>query len=402
MDPEDYSAELLSLIADAPTEVVPRCEAHGRTLADAVTAPHSLPTFPTSAMDGYALDRAAFASARAGEPISVTGDIPAGHPAGMLSPGTAVRIMTGSRVPTTADVVIPVELTDASRTGVRPDSIRISGIPADKRSGWNIRAVGEDTHAGDIVIPAGRRLNAAAVGVLAMLGIESARVLVPRRIGIVVTGDEVVASLADPSGDPVTTIDSAPFVLNSNLPMLAAAVRSTGSEPVCRTSTDDPDELMSVLGDLAPTVDLIITTGGISAGAFEVVRQTLEGTHSTFLRVGIRPGGPQGWGRFGDTPLLHFPGTPAGAALAFELFARSMLRRRPLSLRWRTAIHRGVPLRCHPRAISMVPGRWTDAGEVEALSRSRLRDFAGADVIIRVPRGVGSIDAGELIRILPI
>src|SRR5699024_5997804 len=147
-------------------------------------------------------------------------------------------------------------------------------------------------------------------------------------------------------------------------------------------------------------VDLVLTTGGISAGAFEVVRQALESEHSTFDRVSMRPGSPQGHGRFGPLPMLHVPGTPQGAFLAFHLSARSPLVGRPPRSRWRRGLCAGPGPARHEKAVTFRPGGFTDTGEIASAARSRLRDFAAADVIIRIPQGTGEIPAGSVIEYL--
>src|SRR5699024_5070363 len=141
-------------------------------------------------------------------------------------------------------------------------------------------------------------------------------------------------------------------------------------------------------------VDLVLTTGGISAGAFEVVRQALESEHSTFARGGMRPGSPQGHGRFGTVPVLHLTGTPQGAFLAFHLFARSLRVGRARRSRWKKGTCAGPGPARHEKAVTFRPGGFTDTGEIAAAARSRLRDFAAADVIIRIPQGTGETPAG--------
>lgn len=388
MEPEDYS----DLIADlAPTprlETVAVPEAIGRITGADLIARTPVPAFATSAMDGFALDPTAMQAARNGKPVRVIGDTPAGCEAAPLSEGTAVRVMTGAPVPTGAEAVIPVELTDAAPTGAVPHTIRLSSLPEDVRQGWNIRAVGEDIAAGDIVIPAGSRLTAAGIGTLAMLGTSEISVERALRVGVIVTGDELRTSGAEATG---------PLILNSNLPMLASAIRATGAEAVEATCGDDPHALRSILGEMSDTADFVITTGGISAGAYEVVRQTLEGEHSTFLHLGMRPGSPQGHGRFGALSLLHLPGTPQGAFIAFHLFAKSLLARKPLRTRWKKGIFAGPELDLHPKTLTVRAGTFTDTGEIRAAHQSRLANFSGADVIVRVPRGPGQLCRGDVI-----
>lgn len=390
MDPEDYCEIIISSALNRAVETIPTVSAISRIVSDDVIAEAPIPAFATSAMDGFALDEMALSRARAGAEVAVSGDVPAGATPVEITPGTAVRVMTGAQVPA-AEVVVPVEFTDAGRTGPAPDRIRISSLPDGLRPGWNIRAVGEDTLIGDTVICAGETISAAGVGTLAMMGRETISVQRPLTVGLIVTGDELRTDPAD-TGQP--------FIHNSNLPMLSSAITTAGAIPVERSCGDDPVAFRRTLDELQDSVDLIITTGGISAGAFEVVRQALGGEHSTFLRLALRPGGPQGYGCFADTPLLHFPGTPTGAFLSFHLFARSLLEARGLGSRWKKAVYAGPEIIGHTKAVSLAPGRFNTAGEVEPTDRSRLRDFASANVIIRVPRTPGTIRTGDVIAVL--
>ena len=391
MEPEEYCRLIISSAPPHTVETIPTASAIDRTAAADVIADAPIPAFATSAMDGFAFDESALDSSRAGAEVALSGDIPAGAVPVDIAPGTAVRVMTGAQVPSSAVAVVPVELTDAEATGPAPEHIRVPSWPTRLHAGWNIRRVGEDTQVGDAVIRCGETISSAGVGTLAMMGRETVSVLRPLTIGLIVTGDELRTGL---------TTSVQPFIHNSNLPMLSSAITAAGAIPVERSCGDDPDAFLQIIDELSGRVDLIITTGGISAGAFEVVRQALSGDHSSFLRLALRPGGPQGYGRCGDVPLLHFPGTPTGAFLSFHLFARSLLEARLLGSRWKKAVYAGPDIIGHNKAVSLLPGRFTTAGDVEALDRSRLRDFAAADVIIRAPRAPGTIRTGDIIAVL--
>lgn len=407
MDPEDYSDTIADLAPRRGTETIPVTTAIGRVTAGDVIAQTPMPAFATSAMDGFALDSAGLASVAAGIRVDVRGDIPAGHRPVPLRPGSAVRVMTGAQVPTGAEAVVPVECTDASPTGEVPSSIRVTELSDRLRPGWNIKAVGEDTEVGDTVIAAGARLSAAGIGTLVMLGHESVEVERPVRIGLIITGDELRSKPYAPAsaalGEPASVVDDrepTPLIHNSNLPMLSAAVSAAGAVPIERSCGDDPAQLLDILGELSERVDLIITTGGISAGAYEVVRQGLEGGRSTFHHLALRPGGPQGHGRFDGVPLLHFPGTPAGAFLSFHLFAVSLLAARPLRERWRKAVFAGPELSGITKGVLLIPGGYTAGGGVVKTPRSRLRDYSGADVIIRIPRSTAEVCPGDIVDVL--
>ena len=391
MEPEEYCRLIIPSAPPRTVETIPTATAIGRTAAADVIADAPIPAFATAAMDGFAFDESALDSSRAGAEVALSGDIPAGALPVDIAPGTAVRVMTGAQVPSSAVVVVPVELTDAEATGTAPDHVRVLSWPTGLQAGWNIRAVGEDIQVGNAVIRSGETISSAGVGTLAMMGRETVSVIRPLTVGLIVTGDELRTGL---------TTSVHPFINNSNLPMLSSAITAAGAIPVERTCGDDPDAFRQIIDELDACVDLIITTGGISAGAFEVVRQALSGEHSSFLRLALRPGGPQGYGRCGDVPLLHFPGTPTGAFLSFHLFARSLLEARPLGSRWKKGVYAGPDISGHNKAVSLLPGRFTTAGDVDVLDRSRLRDFAGADVIIRAPRAPGTIRTGDIISVL--
>jgi molybdopterin molybdotransferase len=384
LDPEDYCELIAALAPNLHTETTPVRSALGRTRATDISAPRSVPGFAASAMDGFALDGDALNSARDGKSIRVVGDTPAGDPAVTLQTGCAVRVMTGAPVPTDAEAVVPVELTDAQQTGPAPDVIRIDSLPETVPAQWNIRAIGEDMSRGDIVLTAGQRITSAGVGVLAMLGVTEIDVVRRPRIGLIVTGDEIQGT--DQTGESRTEAATA-AIFNSNLPMLAAAVRGFGADPVEATCSDDADELRGVLTTMSTEADLVVTTGGISAGAFEVVRQVLEPDHSTFRRLAMRPGSPQGFGFYGTLPLIHLPGTPQGAFVAFHLFVGSLLTGKLLRQRWRKGILAGPDLRPHGNAVTFRPGTFTESGEILPADRAKLPNFATADVIIRIPAG---------------
>lgn len=390
--PEAYS-RLIARPLSTGIESVPLTEAVGRRPARDIVADAPMPAFPTSAMDGFALDAQAFDRARSGAAVPVHGDIPAGHPPVPLPPGGAVRVMTGAQVPAVAEVVVPVEFTDAATTGPAPAEISLGGLPDTVPRGWNIRSVGEDTGLGDVVAIGGDPLNAAGVGTLAMLGIDEVEVARPVRVGLIVTGDELRdAGEGERPG--------APRIPNSNLPMLVAAVAAAGAIALPRTSTDDPAHFTAVLDGLLPIVDLVVTTGGISAGAYEVVRAGLPES-SAFVRVAQRPGGPQGFGERAGVPLLHLPGTPAGAFASFHLFASSLLTGSLLEDRWHRALYSGPRLDGHAKGVSLLPVGFAADGRVVPAVRARLRDFAAADAILRVPAAPGCIEDGAVVDILP-
>ena len=312
---EEHRAAVAELLAPLPVERVPLGRARGRVLAEALVAGIALPPFDNSAMDGYAVRAADVAGATDGDPreLPVTADIPAGRTdVPPLEPGTAHRIMTGAPLPAGADTVVQVEHTDGGL-----DRVRVLRAPT---AGTSVRRAGEDVVAGQVVLPAGTVLGAPQIGVAAAVG--AAALPVRRRPTVLVlsTGSELVA--------PGTPLQPGQ-IYESNGPMLAAAVEDAGGvADLLRFVPDDVAHLHRVLDDrlAAGTVDLVLTSGGISAGAYEVVKEALAGRGVEFVKVAMQPGGPQGVGRVGGVGVVALPGNPVSSHVSFEVFVRPPLR----------------------------------------------------------------------------
>jgi molybdopterin molybdotransferase len=293
-----------------PAEDVPLAEARGRVLAADVVARVSLPSFDNSAMDGYAVRAAEVVGAPVTLPVAF--DIPAGRTdLPPLPPGSVARIMTGAPVPEGADAIVQVELTDGGTETVL--------IQASAEPGAHVRPAAEDVRAGEVVLTAGTVFGPAQIGVAAAVG--HATVSVSRRPVVLVlsTGSELVAP-----GEPLLPGQ----IYESNGPMLAAAVEEAGGRAeLLRFVPDDVDQFLAVLGERAAGVDLVLTSGGVSAGAYEVVKDALAGRGVTFVKVAMQPGGPQGAGRLdGGVPVVTLPGNPVSAQVSFEVFVRPVLR----------------------------------------------------------------------------
>ncbi len=287
-------------------------DAHGCVLAEDVVAPAPLPGFDNSAMDGYAV-RAA--DVGVGTVLPVVGDVAAG-PASPLTvqQGLCVRIMTGALVPAGADTVVPLEHTDGGIAQVRFDRVP-------ERGGY-IRRAGEDVTAGEQVLEKGTALGAAQLGLAAAVG--RSRLLVrPRpRVVVVSTGSELVEPGA-PIG-PGQLPDSNSVALTAACLEAGAIAYRVGIVP------DDPRTLLDTLEDQLVRADVVITSGGVSVGAYDVVKEVLSRLGTVeFTKVAMQPGMPQGFGTLGPehTPIFALPGNPVSAMVSFEAFVRPALRR---------------------------------------------------------------------------
>ncbi|KRC46119.1 MULTISPECIES: gephyrin-like molybdotransferase Glp [unclassified Nocardioides] len=296
-----------------PTETVPTAEARGRVLAEPVRASEPLPSFDNSGMDGYAVRAADVAGATDATPVTlpVEGDIPAGAPVGELAPGTTLRIMTGAPVPRGADAVVEVEVTDGGTETVT--------ISASREAGSFVRPVGGDVAVGDEVLAAGALLGAAQLGVLAALGVAEVVVRRRPRVLVVSTGSELAEDPVPGSGQ----------IRDANGALLAAAVEEAGADAVRRLwVADDVPSFLSLLDaeTAGGQVDLVLTSGGVSAGAYEVVKDGLGPRGVEFVKVAMQPGMPQGSGLVGGTPVVCLPGNPVSALTSYEVFVRPALR----------------------------------------------------------------------------
>jgi molybdopterin molybdotransferase len=291
-------------------------DAQGLILAENVITDVPLPGFDNSAVDGYAVRAVDTKGAEEDKPITlpVVGDVAAGNRAlSGMGAGVSMRIMTGAPIPSGADAVIPLEWTDR---GLAQVAIRQSA-----RSGTSIRRAGEDLPAGAPALAAGAALGPQQIALLAAIGRDRVAVRPRPRVLVVSTGSELVDV-----GHPVGFGE----VPDANSYLLAAAARDAGADAYrVGIVPDDHTKLLDVLESQLLRADVLVTTGGVSMGAFDIVKQALSelGTVS-FTRVAMQPGKPQGFGHLGDhVPIFCLPGNPVSALVSFEVFVRPAIRK---------------------------------------------------------------------------
>ena len=325
--PEDYLAELLGTLTPLEATTVPLARAHGLVLAQDLTAALAVPPWTNSAMDGYAVRAAETAGAgEAPVVLPVSGDAPAGSAPGPLAPGTAMRIMTGAVLPEGADAVVKVEDTD-QRPGEAPLPQAVA-IRAEARVGLNVRYAGENVSVGSPVMQAGTVLSAAALSTLASVG-RAAVLAHPRpRVAVVSTGAELV--------DPGTALAPG-AVPDSNGLLLAGLLTEHGAQSVrVLRAGDSAAELARVLREAAVGADLVLTSGGVSAGAFDPLTMlAASAKHGrdaslSFTKVAMQPGKPQGHGTLRTehgrgVPVIMLPGNPVSVLVSFTVFVAPAL-----------------------------------------------------------------------------
>lgn len=389
-----YQARDLVLAAVQPldAEEVPLLAALGRALAGEVTASRHLPAFDNSAMDGYAVQARDCA---AGTVLPVVGCLQAGDDCRQrLAPGTAVKIMTGAPVPAGADAVVPFEETLAA-----PDTVTLLGAVG---SGDHIRRRGEDVRPGDRVIDAGTALRPAEISLLASLGQATVRVGRRVRVAILSTGDEL------------QELGEAPVegrIVNSNSWGLAAAVEELGGVPLMLgIARDNRDSLLEKLRE-GLQADVLITTAGVSAGDYDLVRDILAelGVEQRFWKINIKPGKPTAFGMKGRTAVFSLPGNPVSALLTFEEFVRPALLK---MMGHRTIFKPPFKARLQ-EPVSKKPGRlqllrvaleFNADGELLIASAGNqdtgiIRTLVRAQGIALLPEASEHIAAGELLEV---
>ncbi|CAN5741442.1 molybdopterin molybdotransferase MoeA [soil metagenome] len=393
---EEYLELVLTAIPAPKPEIVPLEEAYGRVLAASLNAPADLPAFPSSAMDGFAVRCADLVGAANTSPIrlKIAGEVRMGAaPEEEVSGGLAVAVPTGGMMPRGADTVVPIE-----ECLVENGSVEIS---APGRPGRNVRPAGEDLLAGEMLVHVGRRMGAADLGALAAGGATEVQVFRIPRVVIFSTGNELV------EGGRQTRPGQ---IHESNSFMLRGLVRRAGAEPVYAGRVpDDPETfLRAIFG--APEGDVLLCSGGVSAGKEDPVRRAFAGRDEvSCVKVRVQPGRPQAHGCWAGRPYFGLPGNPMASLVSFELFVRPALHKMmglPAEVAYLQATLDGA-LAAAPDAVRFVPVQLNGGGDrLVACARedrrsNQLARLARADGLAEVPPGA-ALSAGAQVRVVSI
>jgi len=391
---------ILSHFQSVTTESLPLAECMNRVLAQDITAETDLPLFDNSSMDGFAIRATDVADANPASPRSlrVVADIPAGaSPTISLAPGEAARIMTGAQMPNGADAVVPVEDTDFENRdagSTPPDYVKIF---KPVKSGDSTRPRGMDVHAGDVVLKKGRALKPQDLGLLAMLGFARVEVHRKPRVGLFSSGDELLE---------VGALLESGKIRDSNSYMLASLIESANVEVVrLGVAKDNFDSVKSLLERAVnENVDLILSSAGVSVGAYDFVKSVIESNGSMdFWRVDMRPGKPLAFGKYKKIPFIGLPGNPVSAFVGFEVFVRGTLGRLSGSL---DGSRQTVRVRSEEEINSDGRESYLRAQirEENGILLARLTGHQGsgnllslvqADALLIIPAGVKCVPAGQ-------
>ena len=395
-----YREEILAGVEPLAPIALPLADSHGCVLAEDVVAPWPLPSFDNSSMDGYAVLVSDIAGATEDSPVTLTviDDVPAGRRADVpVTSGTAVRIMTGAPIPEGTECVVPVELTDG---GTERVEIRGAVDP-----GAYVRRAGEDVIVGDTVVRAGTLLSSRHLAVIAAVG-KGHLVVHPRpRVAVLSTGSELVEP-----GTPLTK----GLISDSNSFLLVAAANDAGAQayrvpPV----KDDAEAFAAAISDQLHRADLIITSGGVSMGAYDTVKEvfTQMGTVE-FTKVAMHPGMPQGHGFVGEAegeriPVITLPGNPVSSFISFQNFVRPTIDKlRGLtgtaSSRSTAEITKGMDSPQAKRQFARA--RFLADGRVEPVGGGQgshvIGGLAQSDCLIVIPEGVARVNAGDRVDVI--
>jgi molybdopterin molybdotransferase len=397
---DDYREGILAGLEPLDPITLPLADSHGCVLAEDVVAQWPLPSFDNSSMDGYAVIASDVSSAAEASPVTLTviDDVPAGSRADVaLRPGCAVRIMTGAPIPSGTDCIVPVEVTDAGT-----DSVEIRERVA---PGSYIRRAGEDVIIGDVVVRAGTLLSSRQLAVIAAVG-KGHVVVYPRpRVAVLSTGSELV--------EPGTPLSKG-MISDSNSFLLVSAANEAGAQayrvpPV----PDDAEAFSAAISDQLHRADLILTSGGVSMGAYDTVKEVFSSYGTVeFTKVAMHPGMPQGHGVVGESdderiPVITLPGNPVSSYISFQNFVRpaiNKLRGLGSTDRPRLAAEVTKPLDSPQSKRQFARGRFLDDGRVEPVGGGQgshvIGGLAQADCLIVIPEGVAHVNAGDTIDVV--
>jgi molybdopterin molybdotransferase len=390
--PEEALKIILDRVPLLATEKLPHSAVLGRTLAQDIISPLELPPFDNSGMDGYAIIAADIQNASEGAPVALAcletigaGDVPQNE----VVSGKCLKIMTGAPLPAGADAVVMREETKEADATVE------FGVPAER--GQNIRRAGSDVSQGETILKAGSFVGAAQWAMLASLGQSEVEVVERPRVGIIATGAELVAVEA-----PLLPGQ----IRDSNSYALRALVESCGALVAeVRHAGDTLPEFESVLREVAASCDVVITSGGVSAGDFDPVRDVLRNKAEVFFwKIAMKPGKPVMFASFEGTPVFGLPGNPASVMVAFEEFARPALlkmggrralKRMEVVARMESGLlspeNRVEYVRAYLRPTN---GEWLAVTDDDQGS-GRLSTLVRANALIIVPAEKTTVQAGE-------
>jgi len=390
---EEALARILAEITPLNAMQVPLSEACGLVLAKDIVAQEDIPPFANSAMDGFAL-LSHDSQPQHGQPsrLRITGGVAAGYVADhAVEEGTTMRIMTGAPLPPGADSVIQVELTRSEG----PDSEWVEILEA-VPPGNNIRPAGEDMRRGQTVLRQGSEVGPWEVGVLATLGWSTIPVIQQPHVAILGTGDEVIDV-----DEPLRPGK----IRNSNSYLLEAAVRQAGAVPHRLGVAHDTVESLREKFTEAVRYNLIITSGGVSVGDFDLVKNIMaEQGQINFWRINMRPGKPVAFGHIGGVPLLGLPGNPVSAAVTFELFGRPVIRKmmghtRLVRPQVDVIVEDGVSDRAMRRHYVRAHVEWRDGHFVAHTTGNQgsniMTSLLNANALVIVPEGGVEVRPGD-------
>ena len=397
---EQARERILSQLKPVATETIPLADCANRILAIDIVAADDLPLFDNSSMDGFAIRTADTSNAAPASRVTlrVVADIPAGStPKIFLQSGEAARIMTGAQMPEGADAVIPVEETDFNDRSPGTPAPEFISFEKTIPPGDNVRLRGMDVRAGSSVLVQGQMLKPQDVGLLAMLGFAEVKVYRIPRVALLSSGDELLEA-----GAPLESGK----IRDSNTSMLAALVESANAEAIRLGIAKDTRESVQRLIEQAveQKVDLILSSAGVSVGAFDYVKDVVESSGNlNFWRVNMRPGKPLAFGEYKNIPFIGLPGNPVSAFVSFEVFVRDAIGRLGGSS---DGSRSSVRVRCGEEILS--DGRESylravvheDEGQLVAFltghqGSGNLLSLVQANALLIIPAGVKCVPAGQ-------